>query len=351
MMNLKDLLKTFGALLVGILMLNSCSTELDINAPYEEYTIVFGTIDQSVDTQWIKINKSFLGDGSAFDYAQIRDSNEYSDDDLIVEVQQWNENGQQVATFPLQSKEVNNVEPGVFYYPDQTVYYFVQPDVDEDSDYRIVGTAKGKEFSSETVVVNDFTVTRPNPIAGKINLASSLGNYNEYGVEWNSAINGKRYEVFYVFKWNEVTSSGSELKTLTRHIVTRKSSGTNGGEDLEGIIGGEDFYKYIENNVAEDPDVIRREFVGMDFLFEAADDILNTYMELNEPVTGVVQDRPAFTNVNNGLGIFASRYNKIIPDKKLNIPSLIELSSGQYTGPLLFCSPDPAHNGLPYGCF
>ena len=118
MTNSKDLLKTLGVILVGILMLNSCSTELDVNAPYKEYTIVFGTIDQSVDTQWIKINKSFLGDGSAFDYAQIRDSFEYSDDDLIVEVQQWDE-GQQVATFPLQQTVVNNVEPGIFYYPDQ----------------------------------------------------------------------------------------------------------------------------------------------------------------------------------------------------------------------------------------
>jgi len=349
-MNLRKLLNTLAALLTGILLLNSCSTELDVNAPYKEFTIVYGTIDQSVDTQWIKINKSFLGDGSAFDYAQIRDSNEYANEDLIVEIQQWT-NGLQVATFPLQDTVVHNVEPGIFYYPDQKVYFFVQTDVDQDSDYRIVGIAKGNDFSSETVVVNDFTVTRPNPIAGQINLASSLGNYNEYGVEWNSAKDGKRYEVFYTFKWNEVTNSGSELKTLTRKIVTRKSSGTNGGEDLEGVIGGEDFYKYIANNVAEDPDVIRREFVGLDFLFDASDDVLNTYMELNEPITGVVQERPAFTNINNGLGIFASRYSKIIADKKLNIPSLIELSSGQYTAPLMFCSPDPAHNGLPYGCF
>ena len=350
-MNLKDLLNTLGALLVGILMLNSCSTDLDVNAPYKEYTIVYGTIDQSVDTQWIKINKSFLGDGSAFDYAQIRDSNEYSDDDLIVEVQQWEHNGPQIATFPLQQTVVNNVEPGIFYYPDQKVYFFVQSDVDQDNDYRIVGTAKGKEFSSETAVVNDFTIDRPQQLAGSITLATGLGNYTEYGVEWRSAKNGKRYEVFYEFMWNEVTISGSELKSLTRKIVTRKSSGTNGGEDLGGIIGGEDFYKYIANNVAEDPDVIRREFVGMDFIFDAADDILNTYMELNEPVTGVVQDRPTFTNINNGLGIFVSRYTKIVVDKKLNTNSLDELANGQYTAPLLFCSPDPAHNGTSYGCF
>ena len=35
---------------------------------------------------------------------------------------------------------------------------------------------------------------------------------------------------------------------------------------------------------------------------------LNTYIKVNEPITGIVQKRPQFTNINNGIGIFSSRY-------------------------------------------
>jgi len=333
------------------MLFSSCSTDLDINAPYKEFVIVFGMIDQSVDTQWVKINKSFLGDGSAFDDAQIRDSSEYANEDLVVEVQEW-QNGSMVGQpYPLQDTVVDHREPGIFFYPDQKVYYFVEPNIDQDSEYRIVGTAKGNEFSGESVVVNDFQVSRPNPFTGSINMASSLGNYVEYDVRWKSAKNGKRYEVSYVLRWNEVTDNGSEEKSISRGVATRRSSSTNGGEDLEGVIGGEDFYKHIANNVPEDPNVVRREFLGLDFIFVTADEILNTYMDLNDPITGIVQERPSFTNINNGLGIFASRHKKIVADKSLNVQSLVELTGGQYTGNLKFCSPDPGHSGLSYGCF
>ena len=35
---------------------------------------------------------------------------------------------------------------------------------------------------------------------------------------------------------------------------------------------------------------------------------LDTYLKVNEPITGIVQQRPVFTNINNGIGIFSSRY-------------------------------------------
>ena len=35
---------------------------------------------------------------------------------------------------------------------------------------------------------------------------------------------------------------------------------------------------------------------------------LETYINVNQPITGIVQERPSFTNINNGLGLFSSRY-------------------------------------------
>ena len=38
---------------------------------------------------------------------------------------------------------------------------------------------------------------------------------------------------------------------------------------------------------------------------------LNTYIKVNKPITGIVQERPQFTNINNGIGLFSSRYTKV----------------------------------------
>ena len=37
---------------------------------------------------------------------------------------------------------------------------------------------------------------------------------------------------------------------------------------------------------------------------------LKTYRVINEEITGIVQERPQFTNINNGIGLFSSRFTK-----------------------------------------
>jgi hypothetical protein len=115
------------------------------------------------------------------------------------------------------------------------------------------------------------------------------------------------------------------------------------------VINGEDFYASIPNLVSNDPNVSVRIFDKIDLIWEVANEDLHVYMQLNEPITGIVEDRPPFTNVDNGgLGILASRTTKVLLQKKLYISSLQELISGPYTGGLKFCSPDNV--GPPLGC-
>ena len=49
---------------------------------------------------------------------------------------------------------------------------------------------------------------------------------------------------------------------------------------------------------------------------------LKTYMLVNEEITGIVQERPAFSNIENGLGLFSSRYIVRYPHINLSASSL-----------------------------
>ena len=84
--------QTIFPFLVLAILFTSCETEVDLNAPYKNTTVIFGLLDPDYngdnvisvqDTQWIKINKTFLGEGDNNNYAAVRDSSEYTDDDFV----------------------------------------------------------------------------------------------------------------------------------------------------------------------------------------------------------------------------------------------------------------------------
>ena len=104
------------------------------------------------------------------------------------------------------------------------------------------------------------------------------------------------------------------------------------------LMEGELFYNTIASLIPNDPTVDHRIFLGIDFLVSVANDEFHTYLALDEPISGVVEDRPSYTNITNGYGIFASRYTKNIIGKRLSSAWLEELVDGNITGQLRFCS-------------
>ena len=74
----------------------------------------------------------------------------------------------------------------------------------------------------------------------------------------------------------------------------------------------------------------------MDLYVVCAADDLTTYINVSQPSTGIVQDKPFFTNVNNGAGIFSSSNVVNRKDMQLSTISLDSLFNGIYTCGLRF---------------
>ena len=41
-----------------------CSTEVDLNAPYEERTLAFCLLDPAAEEQWVRVNRTWLGEAT-----------------------------------------------------------------------------------------------------------------------------------------------------------------------------------------------------------------------------------------------------------------------------------------------
>ncbi len=339
-----------------------CSTDLDINAPYKDITIVYGLMNMRDSVHYIKINKAFLGEGNAFDYAQIPDSNEYGEGDITYAKVFRKANGNRVDSFPLRDTILGDRLPGTFYGPEQRLYYFVENQtyalpqsqitvhLEQESTYELDLEVRGERLRSETSVVNDFSLfpTLQDP-SFEVNLmALAGGGYGSYQVRWSSNRDGKRYEVSYRFNYLEIRGSDTLSKSFTQKLGTRVALNSQVSEQMSLIMDGELFFSAVGNLVPVDPAVSKRVFNGLDFLINVANDEFHTFLTLSAPISGIVEVRPEYTNIENGLGIFGGRYYKNALNKVLNTAGYNELINGPYTAGRRFCR---AFNVGPDYCF
>ncbi|MFT3885073.1 MAG: DUF4249 family protein [Flavobacteriales bacterium] len=339
---------------LAVLGLSGCSSDLDVTAPYKNITIVYAFLSTTnadgtpADTQWVKINKAFLGEGNAFTYAQVADSNEYTDAQLQAEVQALNAQGTVTASYPLQSKQVGDRDPGLFNGPQHKLYYFTAT-LDPSKQYRLHAIAKGQEITATTPIVGDLSPAAPLLSSTFVfNFATSTGTYGSPQVRWTSGPNSKRYELSYRFNYDEVHVAGDTAHlSFTQFVGTTITSGTNGNEEGRQDISGESFFQSIAAHVHPDANVVKRIFRGIDVIWAVASPDLNTYLQLASPISGIVEERPQYTNVQNGYGLFSSRYFRELRNKAIGDGSKHELVEGRYTAGLGFCFPG---SSPPLGC-
>lgn len=359
--------RAFLAASVAALFAVSCSTDVDVNAPYDSRTVVFGILDAAVDTQFVRINKTWLGDGNNFDYALLRDSSEYPSGAFEGRVEVLN-GLNVVSSFPLEEIELDDKsDDGIFFAPEHKAYFFPTPNgLDANRNYRLVLEFPDRTVEAETDLVNVPIGAIQFPPAGNqtfnlnwasVNLAGST-TYFPQTFRWTTGAGARRYEAsLLVYMIERVYSdpSHTNLVAETPRVLEWKlgdvvTSQTVGGENINLPVSGEAFYNFLASRLTPDPNV-RREFgiwdpvlqhpKCFDFVLTIANDEFNTYLDVNQPVTNIVQERPSYTNVVNGLGIWASRANDRVNGVGITEGAMKELVQGSVTNGLNFCSSNP----------
>jgi len=317
----------------------SCSTDFEITAEKKDIAIVYGLLDQTDSVQYVKISKAFLGEGNAIEMAADPSLSSYGDA-LEVSVTQIH-NGNEVKTWALEKFIVTGKDSGVFYYPVQEAYRFIpNPALASQDSFRlrIVNNSNGNIITAATNLIQDFTVTKPayNPSNPLLGLVGSNLSYAVFEASWKSAKNGRVYEPLFRFHYREVnnTTSDTTNKYIDWHLNSIKSDKLNGGENMVTNYNSEDFYKNIAAKVPVNYNVTR--LIGkVDLIISVGGDDLSTYIDLNRPSSSIIQERPLFTNISNGLGIFSCRYTKKYT-YNLSSFSVQKLMSGEHTGNLGF---------------
>jgi len=296
--------------LVFLPVLYSCNKKLNVNADWRDITVVYGLLSQNEDTTYIKITKAFLGEGNAMQFAKIPDSSTYPDK-LDVKLQAWSGNNLVNQPYSFDTITIHTKEAGdsIFYYPSQLVYYCKTGHLNESYTYKLKITHKKTRIvdSASTTLVHSFNIDTPDPYFKQVEYIPG----HNFEVKFDPAFGGKRYQLVIRFHYSETNSNGTVQKSYD-WLVFNNYQVANPYETVTAPIlksfSSDLFYTVMKGNIKIDPNVISRTPNWVDYIFSVASEDLNTYMEVSEPSLSIIQERPSFSNIYNGIGLFSSRF-------------------------------------------
>lgn len=316
----------FSALLIA-----SCDNEIDVNAPFEETTVLYSTLDAGDNSHYIRVTRAYLGDEGIYGGNNSADSLYY--DSLTVELKEINANGSVTRTFTAVRDNSVELDSGFFTAEGYTVFR-VDAALDEDMEYRVVITRPDSQVvRAQTVMVKDFRITEPR-----------FATFNPGGpfgadVSWEEALDGLVYRTtidFHYVEFPRNNSADSIRGVVSYRLPYVTGSGLSGTGVITSTINRDQFYGNIAAQL--DPPAGNRVRLsrGVDVRVEAGGDDLATHINVSQPQNGVLQDPPFFTNVEGGVGILSSIRVQNENNKRLSNVSLDELVYGSYTCGLKF---------------
>lgn len=304
---------------VSIITFISCEVDFNPNGDWKETTIVYGVLDQDADTNFIRVQKCFLGEGNYIEFAKEKDSIYYKQDELEVSLYgfyEWESYGWDTVKNARQKIYLNYTETyskpeGGFYSEVAPVYYTTAKLVPDFIYYLVIKNLKtGNVVTSTTKLVANYTVNEPSYsrfefkynvalrqnileckwINQSINAAGIMGRLYQPAIKFSFLENGQVQHIF--IDYSTVTNPFLDADRTISYIATEK-----------------EFLSQIKEKIGK-RGIAERKFLLDEPTFElyvyACNEDLKSYMENNTPEISLTE-RPIYTNINNGVGIFASR--------------------------------------------
>lgn len=366
---MKNKVLYIGLSIIGLFSLSSCKNDLDVLAPGDEAVSVYGILNPNASVQNIRINKVYLTSGDAIAAGQDADQINYGAGELVVTLQRFmtgSTNPTLTTVGNTTRKEIVLTETVVTtadgnFNVNQRIWQTTDK-LYNSGEYKInirnVNT--GKEFSAQTIMVDSVrsysqkpfiynatlypshgqyivTGTNPTPQSGYIDYSVLTGTQR---IKFFSIANAKLYDVLLRFHYiDSLIGGGANSEFVDFKFTTQKSPSLAGGEPMEVTFTANDFYTNIGAEMSKKtlPNVKNRRAYYLEYKITAGADDLNTFLQVNQPSNSIAQDKPYYTNIKGGVGIFSSSSRSIITHDMWN-DFIDKIACHPSTNPYKFCN-------------
>jgi hypothetical protein len=318
-----------------ILTMAACDNDIDINAPFKDITVVYSLLDGTKDTNWVRVHRAYLGKEGMDGGNQVPDSIYYKN--LQVKIEEVSANGTVLNSWLLQRDDNSRqMEEGYFTTSGYHLYRFDQ-NINPNNSYRLTiekPDGEGDPVTGITPIVGGFNVTEPRGVQ-KVTFGRSGQNFS-----WEQPKNGRIHQAmirFYYVEINRNNKSDSVRKYVDYQLPTKLGTTLNGSTTTQIVnnVPYSTYYRYLSNTIPFNENV-NRFFRKMDVYVVCGADDFATYISVSQPAEGIVQDKPFYTNVTNGAGLFSSRGFTDKTNMELSSISLDSLFNGVFTCGLRF---------------
>jgi hypothetical protein len=343
---LKRLNRLLLIVLFGLLLF-SCENEIDVTADWKEIPVIYGLIDPAAEYNYIRVNRAYLNEsGDALSYAGISDSIQF--DELSVKVVEY-EFGVEKNTIIFERVSGDSLglakDSGIFSYSPNILfrsnYQFKRSDFQSDLRYDlyVVNETNGKTYKSSTPSPGALESLSPVKSNRRSVNISDKDNSN-MSISYREGIYVKSYDLVIRFRYEEYDKSNPTVRTVDS-LDWKVFKGKETKNLLRGysenyvIVPGVVFYQFLAANIKVDTN-LQRKPLDMSFMYYGGTEDIHTYIEVNEPSIGIVQKKPEFSNISDGLGVFAGRYISIYDDVELRPEMKENLRTSERTAALNF---------------
>jgi hypothetical protein len=345
----------------------SCNEDIQLSGDFQETAVVYGLLDVSDNVHMIKITRAFIGPGNSELIADNPDSSYFND---VVATISEKVNNIVVRSWTLQDTIVTNKEiNGVWYAPEQKLFYFntdAANPLRDDAIYDLNISINGGEFevNGSTPIVYGLSTTAANTTFS-FKFAQNVNDYKNTAVTVNTgsgnnkaAVINTKIEVGY----EEITGIDTVIRAFDWDLGEQEV----GIDATKGFAAqGAVFYDLIKRHIDanDNPICDKRNLSYLRLKIVGGGPDLYNYMVVNEPSSAIVQTKPTYTNLEatNGytvIGIFSSTQTLDVVKtfhsaasqfvRCIDKNSTLELCTGSYTGPYIFCSDHPTDVAFGY---
>ena len=352
-------------------------TEVDLTADYRSDTrVVYGLLEMDADTQWVRINRTWLGDGNQIEAAQVRDSSEYPMGSLAVFMEELEPsstgeitgNEEVLRTWELVEVEVANKElNGIFYGQEQRCLRGhpwhrcvgrkrVVPPAHCLAKWRRgivgdqahpIGWRRGQFPACQHPQRVSNAVSQRHRLRAQCEFRMDSPAPGASFLKHDGFMRVNFSEEYYADDAQTMLDSTRD-RSLTIQFGTEIVTDDDGVQSLDFMISGERFYTELASRLEEnlrirrvlgtvEPDESKER--AFDFVLQIANRDLAVYLDVNEASNSGLQERPLWTNIQGGIGLWGARSTLAVEGVGYQKLSMKYLRESDLTGGLNFCSP------------
>lgn len=330
-----------------------CESEVNLMAPYKSTPVIVGILDYTADTQFVRINRTYLSADNNMTYAQVKDSVEYAPDEVEARLYK-KRNGEILDSIDLQYITKQSREPGAFYNQNVGFYYtdkplFTTQNIQEIElgaflgteayyEYTLVVKARGETYTATTDFpdLSEMTITTPqliNPPKRLDFYREVTSSYNNVNFTYTTGPHTYRYLGVYRFNFDYILNDGTLVENQFIDFKLGAQDNMDGRKGIKSTysFNGRNWYEFLGTKIRDLGDVKQIKIHHTEFRLTGANQSLTKYLKASNPVSDFTPTLSTYSNIDNGaLGILGSR-TTMVRVVHLSEPSLKHLNQGEYT--------------------